>query len=133
MTSPAPRRTRAARLLAALLVPLIALPAVGGLVVCAAPGGVTTSWGQRPCPKRQAAPPSISGVDAQAAPCVVVPDADPAPLATAPDLRAPAPLALAVAGTATPRPAEAPVGLPSGPRGPPSGALGALRTIVLRV
>lgn len=133
MTRPAPRTLRAARVLAALLVPLIALPALGGLVVCTTAGGVATSWGERPCPKRQAATPLASADGATGAPCVVVPDADAAPVVAAPDLRGPAPIAWAVAEGVVQRPAEAPVVRPSGPRGPPSGALRALRSTVLRV
>lgn len=133
MTPFVTRTTRAARLVATLLVPLIALPAIGGLVVCATAGGVTTSWGEKPCPKRQAATPSVSVDDAALTPCVVVPDADPAPVGTAPDLRVPTPLAQAVAVPSTARLAEAPVAILSGPRGPPTGALRALRSTVLRV
>ncbi|WP_095508731.1 hypothetical protein [Rubrivirga marina] len=133
MTTPRPRPARSARALAALLVPLVALPALAGLVVCQGPDGPTTSWGERPCPKRQSATPVAVADDGALVACVVVPDADPAPLATAPDLRAPGPLAVAAVATHVPRPAEAPVALPSGPRGPPPGALRALRTVVLRV
>lgn len=133
MSSPSSRIPRVARLLAVVLVPLVALPALAGLVVCQGPDGPTTSWGERPCPKRQSATPVAVTDASSGAPCVIVPDADAAPVLASPDLRAPAPLAVSVAATHVPRPAEAPVALSSGPRGPPFGALRALRTVVLRV
>ena len=130
-----PRTARAARVLAALLVPLVALPALTGLVMCVSDSGVTTSWGKRPCPKKGSAAHGLaltSPADA-ASTCIAVPDGPDAPLASTPDLRAPAPHALPAfaAARVLPRATSAP--LPDGPRGPPSGTLGALRTIVLRV
>ncbi len=134
MTPPVPRTARAARLLAALLVPLVALPALTGLVVCASDVGVTTSWGERPCPKKRSATGvALAAPDKASAVCVVVPELHDAPMASAPDLRAPTPLSLPAPIVAHARPAAAPLALLDGPRGPPPGALGALRTIVLRV
>lgn len=133
MTTPVPRTIRAARLLAAALIPLVALPAIGGLVVCFGAEGPAVSWGERPCPKRQAALPMASADDATVAPCVIVPDGDDALASAAPDLRVLSTPAFVLVGIPTPRPAEAPVALASGPRGPPTGALRALRTVVLRV
>ncbi len=111
---------------------MVALPALAGLVVCASDAGVTTSWGERPCPKKGAVP-GLTADDGVAIACVVVPEAHPAPLVAAPDLRAPAPAALPALAAALPLPPAAPVALLDGPRGPPSGSLAALRTIVLRV
>ena len=134
MTPPTSRITRAARVLAALLVPLVALPALTGLVVCMSDAGVTTSWGERPCPKKGLTQGvALALPDDVATTCVVVPDGPDAPLATSPDLRAPTDLALPVFTATRTQPVAAPVTLPNGPRGPPSGTLSALRTTVLRV
>ena len=134
MTPTSPRTARAARVLAALLVPLVALPALTGLVVCVSDAGVTTSWGERPCPKRGATQGAAltSPADAATA-CVVVPDGPDAPLATSPDLRVPTDLALPAFVAERTQPVAAPVTIPNGPRGPPSGTIRALRTTVLRV
>ena len=131
MRTSSPRTARAARLLAAVLVPLVALPALAGLVVCTSDAGVTMSWGERPCPKKQ----STTGValtspQEAATACAVVPDA---PLAASPDLRAPTDLAPPFVVAARTQLVAAPVTFPDGPRGPPSGTLRALRTTVLRV
>ncbi|WP_412061269.1 hypothetical protein [Rubrivirga sp. IMCC45206] len=132
MTSPSPRLARTARLLAALLVPLVALPALAGLVVCATDAGVTTSWGERPCPKR-AALPGVTADDRAAGACVVVPEATPAPLAAAPDLRAPAPVAIAAPVAAPRLDVASRSSRRVAPRGPPPATLCALGTVVLRV
>ena len=67
------------------------------------------------------------------APCVIVPDGPDAPLASAPELTAPAVLAVLAPHTEGPLPVVATAAALDGSRGPPSGTLGALRTIVLRV
>lgn len=133
MSLTSPRLARAARLLAALLVPLVALPALAGLVVCASADGVTTSWGERPCPKKGVTLPGLTADDGVATSCVAVPEVDPAPLAAAPDLRAPAPVGLA-ARVAAPRTRVVEVrSRLVAPRGPPPATLDALGTVLLRV
>jgi len=111
---------------------MVALPALAGLVVCASDTGVTTSWGERPCSKKAALPGVMASDDAASA-CVVVPEAEAAPLVVAPDLRAPAVASLA-APIAAPRVRMADVRPRAvAPRGPPPAILDALGTVVLRV
>lgn len=113
---------------------LTALPALSGLVVCATATGVMTSWSERPClRKATTASPLVDADSEDASACAVVPDAEPAPLPAAPDVSAPVAAALAAPVTEVPHPSPSGHVAPDGPRGPPGGALDALRTIVLRV
>ena len=108
----------------------MALPALSGFVVCAVSPGDASP--ERPCPRKQVTGP-VAGVDSDAgAACVVLPDAPDAPLAAGLDLRETPDAGVALEAHLGRVPEVPPAAL-AAPRGPPSGALGALRTVVLRV
>src|SRR5690606_38694515 len=129
-----PDARRAAFVLALLLAPIAALPALAGLVVCLGPAGPTSSWSAgSECPRRGLDVPLAVTSDAPAASaCVTVPGTDAMIAATAPVVPASG-AAMLPASSQVPRPALAAAPEAFTERGPPLAAHRALRSVVLRI
>lgn len=129
-----PDTRRAALVLALLLVPMAALPALAGLVVCLGPDGPTTSWStDSECPRRGLdAPLAVTSEAPAASACVTVPGTDEMIAATTPLVPA-SEVAMLPSPTTAPAPALAAASEAFTERGPPLAAHRALRSVVLRI
>ena len=129
-----PDTRRAALVLALLLVPMAALPALAGLVVCLGPDGPTTSWStDSECPRRGLDAPLAVTSDAPAvSACVTVSGTDEM-IAAAPSVVPASEAGVAPAADTVPSPALASTSEAFTERGPPWAVHRALRSVVLRI
>ncbi len=131
---PSPRR--AALVLALLLGPMAALPALAGLVVCLGPDGPTTSWSAgSECPRRGLDGTTTLAVTADApaaSACVTVPGTDEMIAASASVVPA-SDAAMLPAPATAPGPVLAATPEAFSERGPPRAIDRALRSVVLRI